>query len=146
MDQTVDFMRQWASDLHNWAGVAGAVLLVMLGWYILHLQGYRHVERAMAKRKERQEVADLVSAALQDACHSGAITAEVWHKYNKKLAKALGLPDMLPKKPFNLSVAKHMAHLRLTGMGVNIQDGLNRIRGRRTSKKNRLLAALPKKQ
>jgi hypothetical protein len=140
MDQLVVFVR----DAGNWIGIAGAIAFVGLLGLVYYLQGYRHMEKAMARRKEKQDVAQIVSDALQDACHQGLITATQWHKYNKKLARCLGLPDMLPKTEFDPKRAKALAYIRLSTMGVNIAEGLSKLRRRRTSKLDRLHAALKK--
>ena len=92
----------------------------------------------MARKKERQDVADIVSAALQDAAHQGRISSDAWHKYNKKLAYALHLPDMIPRKPFNQQVAEALSRQRLTEMGVNIAEGLAKLRRSRPSKKEKV--------
>jgi len=125
----------------GWTFVAAFAIYIS---YLLWLNDPRHVERVMAKKQERKKVADIVSAALQDACHDGKLTAKVWHKYNKKLAKAMGLPDMLPRKKFNLISALIASRQRLDAMGVNIGEGLKNLRRRRPTKKEKVLRALKK--
>jgi hypothetical protein len=116
-----------------------------MAWHFTNRNDPRALERAMARKKERQDVADVVSAALQDAAHQGRISNNAWHKYNKKLACALHLPDMIPRKPFNERVAMVLSRQRLTAMGVNIAEGLANLRRSRPTKQERIKARLKAK-
>lgn len=115
--------------------------VVVYAFYKQHTDP-RRKELAMARKKERQVVADIVSAALQDAAHRKEIPPDVWHKYNKKLARALGLEDMLPKPKVDLNKVKILCRQRLSAAGVNVKAALNKMRRttRTTTKKHKLRA------
>ena len=134
-------------DNQAWGYVVGWTVIATffaLVSYALWMNDSRHVERAMAKKLERKRMADLVSAAIEDGFLAGTISAKERHKYNKKLAYALGLPDMVPKKKFNLKLAIRKSKKRLDAMGVNIAHGLKHMRRRRPTKKETLLRLLKK--
>lgn len=150
----------WFADYHNWSGILVIGAFALLIGYILRLRDPRHQERAMAKRLEKQCVADILSAALQDAAHKGTISPKVWHKYNKKIADRLGLEDMMPKVKdkvvrdangkwisipfFNLSAATSAAYKRLRAMGVkDIAGKLISLRSRRSVIKAQLKKIKP---
>lgn len=135
-----------STSVNDWLGLGyiWPIVGILIVGLIFYKLDPRNLERAMARRKERQEVADIVSAALQDAANEGKISANVWHKYNKKLAHALSLPDMEPRKRIDLNAAKLACKRRLDAMGVNIANGLATIRRGRPSKKERAKAALKK--
>ena len=140
MEQLFDTVRLSAQDVHLWGIVASVLAICLIAWHFTNQNDPRALERAMARKKERQDVADIVSAALQDAAHQGRISNVAWHKYNKKLAYALHLPDMIPRKPFNKRVAEVMSRQRLSAMGVNIAEGLAKLRRSRPSKQERIKA------
>lgn len=145
MEQLFDTVRLNAQDVHLWGIVLVVLAVCLMTWHFTRQNDPRALERAMARNKERSDVADIVSAALQDAAHAGKIKPEVWRKYNKKLARALDLPDMTPRTPFNQQVAVIQARRRLAAMGVNIAEGLARLRRDRPSKKDRVQARLKRK-
>lgn len=145
MEQLFDTVRLNAQDVHLWGIVLVVLAVCLMTWHFTRQNDPRALERAMARKKERSDVADIVSAALQDAAHEGKITPEVWHKYNKKLADSLGLPDMIPRKPFNERVAMVQARKRLSAMGINIAEALSNLRRNRPSKKDRVQARLKRK-
>ena len=130
----LDDLNQWAKAQgpSYWVVILSVLMLACMTGYVLHHP--RYVERLMARRRERQEIADIVSAALQDAAHRKIITSEVWHKYNKKLALSLGLPDMIPKKPRNLNLLKKQIIERLYNTGVNVAGYLKLRRVVRSKK------------
>jgi len=114
--------------------------------YFTHRFDPRYKEREVARKKEREHLGQLLSDALQDARRIGKITPKIERKYNIYIGKALGLPDMVPMSPTarywssrmaDLNKAKQACIRRLTAMGVNIADGLERVRKGR-NKKTRL--------
>lgn len=144
-DETI-FLR-WAKELPpEYIGtVICLVGVIGLIWWINQIQDPQRMERALGKKMEKQKVADIVSAALQDAAHQQQISPEVWHKYNKKLAYSLGLPDMIPKKEFILKRAVAEAKRRLVAMGVDHIAGVRNLRNGRTKDKNDILKKLKRK-
>ena len=145
MEQLFDTVRMSAQDVHLWGIVVVVLAVCVMTWHFTNQNDPRALERAMARKKERQDVADIVSASLQDAAHQGRISNIAWHKYNKKLAHFLGLPDMIPRKPFNERVAIAASRLRLNAMGVNIADGLAKLRRSRPNKQERVRSKLKAK-
>jgi hypothetical protein len=131
-------------DRVDWQITILLAVIVLIAAYSLKLRDPRHLERAMARKMERRKVADIISAALQDACVAGQISPDVRYKYNKKLAVSLELPDMMPGK-FDLNKAKQLCRQRLNVMGVNLAEGLRKLRKEKpVSKKAKLKAALKK--
>lgn len=141
----IDYISGGIQDPHTWMGVLGVAAFAAFLTHILWLREPRCLERAMARKLERKRVADIVSAALQDACHNKEISSKEWHKYNKKLAYSLGLPDMIPREQRRPEVVKLFVRRRLDAMGVNIADGLKIMRRNRPSKKDKVLASLKHK-
>lgn len=128
---------QWNLETSNWLWVLSVVVCALLISYCFKLlDDPRRLERAVARTLERQKVADIVSAALQDAAHAKKITADQWHKYNKKLAHSLGLPDMEPKKRVDANKTKLLVKQRLVAMGVNISEKLRRQQTNKIAKLN----------
>lgn len=126
--------------------------LILIG-YASYLREPRQLERAMARKLERARISQILSDALQDAAHNKKITPEQWHKYDIKIGKALGLTDMIPLSATSrlwsgvrpdLNKTKLAITKRLDAMGVNIADGLKRVRNGQT-KKDRLLNNIKRK-
>ena len=118
---------RWVQEIDNWIGVPLLIGLSLLIVYSFNRGSPQYQERAVARRLERRKVADVVSAALQDATARGELTPEQLLKYNKKLAKALGLPDMERQK-LDLKRTKRLVTARLHNMGVNVEERLATMR------------------
>jgi methyl coenzyme M reductase gamma subunit len=95
----------------------------------------------MARKREREQVAMWLSQGLDDGLLAGKLTAEQRDKYNKKIGKALGLPDMIPgrRKP-DLHGLKLRIRQRLDRMGVYIPAALAKLRRNKPKK----VIAVPK--
>lgn len=148
---------RWVGEADNWLGVGLFTALCLAAMYICHLRQPRTVERAMARQKERQGLADLLLPQLERAVSLEIIPASRLAYYQKKLGLGLDLPDLIPvKKPqlihlngrwmsipnFHLGAAKNAALKRLHAMGVDVAAGLTKLGRSRTSKKKELLASL----
>lgn len=118
-----------------------ACMTGLIALYAYYIGSPRRLERAMAKRKEREDVAQIISDAMQDAVHQRKISAKVFYKYQKKLGKAMELPNLVPMRAtsrwptnfhwVNLKETKVRCLQRLGAMGVNIVHGLDKIRSKR---------------
>lgn len=123
------------------------VCIIALINYVFYIRSPRYVERTMARRQERQNIGQVLSDALSDAVADDKITHQQMTKYNKKLGIALGLTDMVPMLPTarlwskvrpDLNKTKLACIRRLDQMGVDIKEGLKKIKLSRPSKKDRM--------
>lgn len=140
------FVLRMFADPDAYLGVVLIALFVLLIVYILYLQSPQHTESAVARKLERKNVADIVSAALDQAVLKKKITAEVSRKYHKALGKALGLEDLVPRQrmvlPANIKKLKNRITKRLYAAGVDVSSAIVNLKVRRTSKKQKAKALL----
>ena len=88
----------WLQDPHNWGGYAAlAALAFLAGWWLRRNDPHRE-ERAMAKKKERKQIADIYSVALDTAFRQGFLTAGQMQHWSGETGRRMGLPDMIPAK------------------------------------------------
>lgn len=138
----MDYIRAWATNI-EWSHIIVITLVAITLGYIVWLRDPRQMERAMARKKERRDVAQIISDALLDAEHYDRISTTCRKKYNKKLAYALGLPDMEPRQRVDANRVKTLIKQRLNAMGINVEDRLTKLRRTKT-KKNKLIAVVKK--
>lgn len=143
-------LRNWGNIVWAWATspatpftfsvilVACVVLLVCVKYYL----DPNRKESAMARRREREKVAEMITKALDDALLKNELTPQQRQRYFKRLGKALDLPDLIPRRTLKL---KELIINRLALMGTDISSGLDKIRRRRTNKKQKVRAALRNK-
>lgn len=109
----------------------------------------------MAKKAEQKRIAGIVEVALSTAMHQGLISAAQYKKYCARLGRAMGLPDLVPeykKKIIFLPNGKMMAESkiflgktksqvlrRLDAMGVDIAEGLKKVRSNQPPDKRKEL-------
>src|SRR5205814_2220047 len=107
--------------VHNWAMFGVALLCLVLLGYVTRLRDPRYMERAMARKLEKQKVADKVTAALEEAVEKGELSRKTVQKYLLKLGRTWDIPDLIPRNhqhlPFvhkpNLKKAKILCTNRL---------------------------------
>lgn len=146
----VDHAREWLAgqQVVSNAYLLGIALLVLIIWiWARHLRDPRYLERAMARKLEKQKVADIVTNALEAAVQSGKLDKKRLYHYYAKLGRAFNIPDLIPRNhqqlPFvqkpNLHKAKVLCMQRLHAMGVNVADFLKQRR--KKDRKARIQAA-----
>ncbi len=142
-----------------------AVLLLMCVLVILiHQQSPRYREKWMARKKERETIADIVQTALDTALEQDRISPSQRLRYQTRLAKGLDLPDLLPRRidrkiintgtgerPVWVSIPIYNAQKlaseirkRLSETGGNIAERLRKMRRSRTtqSKRQKVVSAV----
>lgn len=120
--------------------VVGLVLIILLLVYYIRISDPRYEERRMAKKRERQVICDLITKALDDALLEGKISRKTQAKYYRKLGVSLQLPELTPGffRP-DLNGVKQRCKMRLDKMGVNIKEGLAKVRQLRPHAKKQQL-------
>lgn len=113
-----------------------AALLAAMCVILYRTTDRRYLEGKMARKKEREAIAKWLSSGLDDGIIAGDITPEQRDKYNKKIGKSFGLPDMIPgrKKP-DQNKTKLLIRQRLHAMGVDIAEKLYLMRRTKTPKR-----------
>lgn len=161
---TSEAVWRWVGEVDNWLGIGVFTALCLAVGYIYYLKQPRTVERAMARTKEKQGLAELLLPQLERAVTLDIIPASRLQHYQKKLGQGLDLPDLIPaKKPqliwngkywlsiptANLAATKAAVLKRLQAMGIkNMVQKLDNIATWRsqTTKKKELLASLKSKR
>ncbi len=157
----VDYAYLWLQDPHNWGGYAGLLILCALAIWMVRRNDPHREERAMAKKRERKKIADILSVALDTEYRRGLITASQMQYWSGEIGRKMGLPDMIPQKDkpqiIQLPNGKWMSIPkvygtkvkvaiinRLTAMGVtDIADRLIKQRRYRKQKANILKKVKP---
>lgn len=132
-------IQSWVME--RWPALLFVAAFFGLLFYILWLKDPRYLERAMARKREKELVAKWISQGLDNGLEAGELSADIRLKYNKKLSRALDLPDLMPKQKFDLNKAKGLSRQRLDKMGVHIATALSKMRrNKANSKKAELLS------
>ena len=113
------------------------LLLVAFVAYMLHTHSPRYLEKRMARKLEKQRIADIICAAFDQAEQEGKMNVFERIKYMRRLSRGLSLPDLWtePTTPKPPSYVKAQIHKRLDKMGVNIKEALASMKGRRGTKR-----------
>ncbi len=90
--------------VRHWEQVSvGLMLCLLVGVLAYHIRttNPRYQERVMARKLERQRIADIIGEALDQALLKNEISSEVRNKYYKKMGRALGISELIvpDKKP-----------------------------------------------
>lgn len=94
----------------------------------------------MRRKKERQLWADIYCEAGSQAVIDKKVTVKDRVRMEKKLGKALGLPDLIPKpKKTPVKDVKAAIKRRLYAMGIKVQEKLLLLRRSRPKRKSRLV-------
>jgi len=139
MSEYLDFVLRWLRTevgvLTNFQLLLLAGLLAVMCLILYRTTNPRYLESTMARKKERETVATWLSSGLDDGLEAGQLTAAQRDKYNKKIGKAFGLPDMIPgKRKPDLNKVKALIRQRLDRMGVYIPAALAKMRRRKPKK------------
>lgn len=156
---------RYAQEFDNWLGVSICVSII-LALYALHmrLNDPRRMERIVARRLEDQKIADLIEVTLDRQVRQSLLSQKAQARALRKLSKVY--PDLGPSKKskvvgvpfkdskgettkwyaypigFNLQAARMASIKRLRAMGVDIAKKLPNFGRSRTTKKDRITAAL----
>lgn len=152
MNSYVNQAYVWFQDPHNWGGfLAVTIFGLLLFWLLRRKDDPSYQERAMARRKEKKEVADEFTAGLHRLLADGKLTAGGVKYWSRKIGKDFGLPDMIPAKDgpkvvlwpngkwYSYPVVhavkvKNAVAKRLLAMGVPVAEKLLEMKRRRDTK------------
>ncbi len=111
-----------------WYAVVSLLALVVYLAYLNVLQHPRYLEKTMARKKEREQVQDLILTAFERELAAGDMSVKTQQKWLAKIGKSVGLPDLIPRNhhqlPFkfkpNLHKTKTMVMKRLWASGLDV--------------------------
>lgn len=140
-----DYDQLLNSFLNNWGMTASLVLVALLVAYIFRLKDPRHMEREVARKREKERVADAINKALHDLYTSEQISADGYIRWGKRLGRDFDLPDLIAVKKVSSKwqMDTHGLKLRivqrLSKMGAGAQAKLAAIRSRKPHRKPKLI-------
>lgn len=92
------------------------------------------LERAMARKKENQDLAEIMSEALDNACEAGRLTKQQKLRAYRRLGQVI--PDLLPKKNFEPHILREQIFGRLYKMGLKPDEIWTKLQNMRRVKPN----------
>jgi len=131
--------------VNNWGMTLSLCLVAVLVAYVYRLKDPRHMEREVARKREKENVADAINKALHDLYVSEKLSADGYIRWGNRLGRDFDLPDLISVKKaqnkwqIDTNGLKVRTMRRLSKMGVDVKSKLALMRRNRKPKKPRLI-------